>query len=886
MTAVTPMMRQYLEIKHKYKESILFFRLGDFYEMFYEDAVLASRELELTLTGKDCGLAERAPMCGVPYHSAASYITRLIDKGYKVAICEQLTDPAAGKGLVERDVVRIITPGTVVDPAMLDEKKNRYVLCLAFAGKGVAMAYADVSTGEFIAHWLPNAESALRDEMVRVDPQEVLTNNKEALIANMDDLPMMLTRLPEAAFAKKGARELLLDHFHVATLTAIGLEEQDKRVSAAGGPLRYLSDTQKNDLRHFTRLTVYQGGGTMYLDRATRKNLELTESIRSGERRGSLLWLLDETSTAMGARMLRSWVETPLTDPARIRARLDAVEALKEDWIIAQELAEALDNVSDLERLLSKISYHSLTGRDCLALRRSLLSVGPIKKLLQKFTISPMMALQHTLAPLTSLCELIEAAIHPEAPLSLADGGVIADGYHSELDQCRSASISGKQWVLELEAAERRETGIKNLKIQYNRVFGYLIEVTKSYLGQVPLRYVRRQTLANCERFVTPELQEIERKITGAQQQAQALEGQLFGQVKEAIAREIGMIQQNALILKTLDALLSLAKVARSYHYVKPAITEDGIIRILDGRHPIVEKTQTDTPFVPNDALLDNDENRMLIITGPNMAGKSSYMRQIALMTLMAHMGSFLPAGEASISVCDRVFTRIGASDDLASGQSTFMVEMSETASILRNATGKSLIVLDEIGRGTSTFDGLSIAWAVVEYLLDPNKIGAKTLFATHYHELAELGNILPRARNANVSVQEWQGRLVFLHKIADGPCDRSYGLHVAMLAGLPRPVVERAREILEGLESQADERDGDYLRNGDALRAAARIVQQDLFAGPLGDPEGALLHLYSLDLDRLKPDQALAELKNIRAIAGDALYYAPARKRRKKSDV
>ena len=801
MAAVTPMMQQYLEIKHKYKDCILFFRLGDFYEMFYEDAVLASRELELTLTGKDCGLAERAPMCGVPYHSAASYITRLIDKGYKVAICEQLTEPTAGKGLVERDVVRIITPGTVVDPTMLDEKRNRYVLCVAFAGKGAALAYADVSTGEFIVHWLPGAETALRDEMVRVNPQEVLTNSEDTLNQYMDDLPVMVTQLPETVFAKKGAKELLLEHFHAANLTALGLEEQDKRVSSAGALLRYLSDTQKNDLRHFTKLTAYQGGGTMYLDRATRKNLELTENLRGGERRGSLLWLLDETSTAMGARMLRNWVEAPLTDPVRIRARLDVVEALKDDWITAQEIAEALDSVADLERLLSRISYNSLTGRDCLALRRSLLSVGPIKTLLQKFAISPITALHHTLAPLTSLCELIDAAIHPEAPLSLADGGVIADGYHSELDQYRSASISGKQWVLELEAAERQETGIKNLKIQYNRVFGYLIEVTKSYLGQVPLRYVRRQTLANCERFVTPELQEIERKITGAQQQARALEGQLFDQVKEAIAKEIGMIQQNALAIKTLDALLSLAKVARSNHYVKPTITEDGVIRIEEGRHPIVEKTQTDTPFVPNDALLDAGENRMLIITGPNMAGKSSYMRQVAVMTLMAHMGSFLPAQKASISICDRVFTRIGASDDLASGQSTFMVEMSETASILRNATSKSLIVLDEIGRGTSTFDGLSIAWAVVEYLLDSKKIGAKTLFATHYHELSELEGRFDGVKNYCLSVKEHGEDVIFLRKVLSGGADKSYGVHVARLAGIPGSVVARAHEIQARLE-------------------------------------------------------------------------------------
>ena len=794
------MMRQYLDIKQRHKDCILFFRLGDFYEMFYEDATLASKELELVLTGKDCGLAERAPMCGVPYHSAATYITRLVEKGYKVAICEQMTEPSQSKGLVERDVVRIITPGTVVDPSMLDEKSSSYVLCVYFAGKAAALAYADVSTGEFVVHALADAAAFLRDELMRIRPHEVLTNDGEALLPCLYE-DTSISQLPDSAFARKGAQERVLGHFRAGSPVALGLDDRDRRLVAAGGLLQYLNDTQKNGLAHITQLTVYQGGDTMFLDRATRRNLELTESMRNGERRGSLIWLLDQTATAMGARLLRSWVEAPLVRLDRIRARLEAVEAFKDEMIVSDEIRSALESVADMERLLGKVSYNSLTARDCLALNRSLRSVEPVKALLERFDALSIAALRHTLSPLKTLCELLEASISLDAPLTLQEGGVIADGYNQELDGYRQASTNGKQWILDLEAAERAETGIKNLKIQFNRVFGFYIEVTKSYLGQVPLRYTRRQTLANCERYITPELQEIERKVLGAQQLALALETELFAQVKEAIAREIGMIQQNALALKTLDALLSLAKVARDNHYVKPHITEDGVISIREGRHPIVEKTVTDAPFVPNDVALDTGENRMLIITGPNMAGKSTYMRQVALITMMAHIGSFVPAQEASICVCDRIFTRIGASDDLAGGQSTFMVEMSETAAILRGATAKSLIILDEIGRGTSTFDGLSIAWAVVEHLLDTKRMGAKTLFATHYHELSELEGRFEGVRNYCITVKEHGEDVIFLRKIMPGGADKSYGVHVARLAGIPAPVVARAHEIQARLE-------------------------------------------------------------------------------------
>lgn len=800
MAGLTPMMRQYVEIKEKHKDCVLFFRLGDFYEMFFSDAELVSKELEITLTGKDCGLPERAPMCGIPHHASATYVTKLIEKGYKVAICEQVTDPALSKGLVERQVVRIITPGTVVDPSMLDEKSANYVLCVAFSGKGVSLAYADVSTGELIAHYLVDAARTLRDELMRIRPHEIVTNSIQQLSSYLSE-EVSSTALPDSAFQRRNTHKCIFEHYKVMTLSSLGLEDNDKRAIAVGALLRYLNDTQKNSLGHITQLTIYQGTDTMFLDRMTRRNLELTESLRSGERKGSLLWLLDKTSTAMGARLLRSWVESPMLSRERIEARLEAVGAFKDDFMVAAELSEALENVADMERLLSKISYNNLSARDCLALLRSLRSVQPVRELLSHFESLPIKALAHTLSPLDTLCDLLERAINPDAPITMGEGGMIRDGYNAELDEYRDATTSGKQWILDMETAERQATGIKNLKIQYNRVFGFYIDVTKSYLGLVPLHYVRRQTLANSERYITPELQEIERKITNAQQLALTLETRLFAEVRDEISRDIAAIQQNALALKTTDALLSLATVARENGYVKPNINENGVLHISEGRHPIVEKTVTDAPFVPNDVNCDTDENRMLIITGPNMAGKSTYMRQVALITVMAHIGSFVPADHADISLCDRIFTRIGASDDLAGGQSTFMVEMSETAGILRSATSKSLIILDEIGRGTSTFDGLAIAWAVVEYLLDQKKVGAKTLFATHYHELSELEGRFEGVKNYCISVKEHGEDVIFLRKIKSGGADKSYGVHVARLAGVPTAVVARAHEIQARLE-------------------------------------------------------------------------------------
>ena len=856
---VTPMMQQYLDVKDRHQDCIVFFRLGDFYEMFYEDAILVSRELELTLTGKDCGLSERAPMCGIPYHAAAVYVQRLIEKGHKVAICEQTSNPALSKGLVERDVIRIITPGTVVDPAMLDEKSNNYILCVAFHGKEASLAYTDVSTGEFTVHLLRDATMRLRDELTRIHPQEIITNDEKTLSACLGDT-VAVTQLAASAFERKHAEQQLWEHFQVATTTALGLETRDKRVIAAGALLRYLNDTQKNSLTHITHITPYQGGDTMFLDRQTRRNLELTESLRSGERRGSLLWLLDKTQTAMGARLLRSWVEEPLINPSRIQARLTAVDALKNNYIAADELTDALHGVADLERLLGKISYNSLNARDCLALLQSLLRVAPIKAQLSNFASPTIQALGHTLAPLQALCKLLSCAIHPDAPPVLSDGGLIADGYNDELDGYREASSHGKQWILDLETAERQETGIKNLKIQFNRVFGYYIEITKSNLASAPLRYTRKQTLANAERFVTPELAEIERKITGAQQAALALETQLFSEIRSEIAKEIPAIQQNALAMKTLDALLSLAHVARDYDYVMPTITEDGVIDIRNGRHPIVERMLSDESFVPNDVLLDTDGNRMLIITGPNMAGKSTYMRQVAQIVVMAHIGSFVPAESAQIGLCDRVFTRIGASDDLAGGQSTFMVEMSETANILRNATAQSLILLDEIGRGTSTFDGLSIAWAVVEHILDKKKIGAKTLFATHYHELSELEGRFEGVRNYCITVKERGEDVIFLRKIQPGGADKSYGVHVARLAGIPASAVARAHEIQARLEVSDINQETISQNIMEQKKKANR--QTDLFHL---EQDALLEELKSMDVLSITPMDALNALFRLR---------------------
>ena len=855
--ALTPMMQQYMEVKNKYKDCILFYRLGDFYEMFFDDALTASRELELTLTGRDCGLAERAPMCGVPYHAVEGYLDRLIEKGYKVAICEQLEDPALAKGLVQRDVIRVVTPGTVIESAMLDERSNNFLLSVCFAGDKAGLAFADVSTGEFFVHQVTDAPHTLADEVTRIGPVELSTNDLAKLRDCIAREDLSMSEQPAVGFQYQNASEALCRHFHLQDLSPLGLTDEYRLAAqAAGALMRYLSDTQKNALEHITELRIYQGGSAMLLDRNTRRNLELTESLRSRTKKGSLLWLLDKTSTAMGGRLLRSWIEQPLVDRAKILRRLDAVEEFAGQHVLTMTLSEELQGVYDVERLLSKVSYKSLNARDCLSLCASLKKVPGIRSLLENAKSEGVKAVYALLDPLADLTALLDRAIHPDAPILISEGGIIRDGYSPVLDEYRSAATNGKQWIVDLEAKEREETGIKNLRIQYNRVFGYYIEVTKSYYDMVPMRYQRRQTLANCERYVTPELREIEQKIVGAQEQSVRLELQLFTELREKIAGQIARIQHTAMGLKSLDALLSLAKVAVANHYVRPEITEDGSLEILEGRHPVVEQTMQEGGFVPNDTAMNQDDARMLIITGPNMAGKSTYMRQVALITLMAHLGSFVPAKTAKIPIVDRIFTRVGASDDLASGQSTFMVEMSETAYILRNATAKSLIILDEIGRGTSTFDGLAIAWAVVEYLCDKQKVGAKTLFATHYHELSELEGHVEGVQNYCISVKEHGEDVIFLRKIVRGGADKSFGIHVARLAGVPHPVLVRAHEIQARLEvSDVNKIGQNILGEGEKPRENEQV---NLFE--VGKTE-IINELQSLDVMALTPMDAINKL-------------------------
>ena len=840
------MMQQYLRIHDQYADCLLLFRLGDFYELFFEDAKTASRELELTLTGKDCGLEERAPMCGVPYHSVNTYIEKLIAKGYKVAICEQMEDPALAKGLVDRDVVRVITAGTVTDPAMLEDKANNYLMCVYLDGKKTGIAYADVSTGEFFV--MEPEVNLLRAQIVRVNPMEVICNDPPHLTALTGGDIRGLNGQPRVWFQRKNAEDTICEHFHLSQLTSLGLDDKKEATCAAGALLRYLHETQKNSLEHIRTLRIAENGKTMLLDQNTRRNLELTESLRGERRKGTLLGLLDLTSTAMGGRLLRRWVEQPLLDEKEINNRLDAVEELVNDRILGMTLAEELEGVYDMERLMNKVAYRNMNARDCLALCASLKRIPGIRNLLINVQSAEMIRIHDELNPLEELTDLLDRAIHPDAPVIITEGGIIREGYSQILDEYREAQTSGKQWILDLEAREREETGIRNLRIQYNKVFGYYIEVTKSFLSQVPERYIRKQTLTNAERYMTPELKEIEQKIIGAQEQSIRLELQLFSEIRDRIAEQIEGIQRTAQALKELDVFQSLSRAASENHYVRPSITSDGTLSIVEGRHPVVERNMKDGGFIPNDTLLDGNENRMMIITGPNMAGKSTYMRQVALICLMAQIGSFVPAREASLPVCDRIFTRVGASDDLASGQSTFMVEMSETAHILRNATKNSLIILDEIGRGTSTFDGLSIAWAVVEYIADKERIGAKTLFATHYHELSELEGHLDGVKNFCISVKEHGEDVIFLRKIVRGGADKSFGVHVARLAGVPHPVIVRAHEIQARLE-------------------VSEINQNTIGQNILGEDTGFRKN-EQMDLFEYKKDEIIKELQEIDVMA------------------
>ena len=801
---LTPMMKQYMQTKEEYKDCILFYRLGDFYEMFFDDALTASKELEITLTGKNCGLEERAPMCGIPYHAVDSYLNRLVSKGYKVAICEQVEDPKTAKGIVKREVIRVVTPGTNLDTQGLDETKNNYIMCIVYMADRYGLSVADVTTGEYLVTEL-DSQTKLMDELYKFMPSEIVCN--EAFYMSGLDLDDLKNRLHMAIYSLEAwyfddalCRETLQEHFKVASLEGIGLSDYECGMIASGALLKYLEETQKNSLSHMSRLTRYATGNYMVPDSATRRNLELVETLREKQKRGSLLWVLDKTKTAMGARTLRKYVEQPLIDKKSIVKRLDAVAELKDNAICREEIREYLNPVYDLERLVGKITYQSANPRDLIAFQSSLSMLPSVKCILKDMESDLLKEIYEELDPLEELCDLVGRAIQEEPPLAMKEGGIIKDGYNEEVDRLRKAKSEGKNWLADLETKEREKTGIKNLRIRYNKVFGYYLEVTNSFKDLVPDYYTRKQTLANAERYIIPELKELEDTILGAEDKLCALEYELYCEVRNTIAAELTRIQRTAKAVAKLDVIASLALVAERNNYVRPKINEKGVIDIRDGRHPVVEKMIPNDMFIANDTYLDDKKQRISIITGPNMAGKSTYMRQAALIVLMAQLGSFVPASSANIGLVDRIFTRVGASDDLASGQSTFMVEMNEVANILRNATSKSLLILDEIGRGTSTFDGLSIAWAVVEYISNSKLLGAKTLFATHYHELTELEGKISNVNNYCIAVKEKGDDIVFLRKIVKGGADKSYGIQVAKLAGVPDPVINRAKEIVEEL--------------------------------------------------------------------------------------
>ena len=852
------MMTHYLETKKAYPDCLLFYRLGDFYEMFFEDARLASKELELTLTGKECGLEERAPMCGVPFHAADSYINRLVKRGYKVAVAEQMEDPKLAKGLVKREVIRVVTPGTVTAAGALEEEKNNYLAAVSEENGRYGLAFADISTGSFFVTEA-DGRKELGDILAEFHPAELLKRKNLSLDGCLrHEEELAISELPDSAFLRDNAVSLLTEHFRAATTEALGLSDYPLGTLAAGAALRYLYDTQKNSCELITELKAYRGNAYLFIDAASRRNLELTETLRDKNKHGSLLWVLDRTKTAMGARFLRNLLEKPLLGIPEIEARQDAIQEFLSRYIDREELREYLAPIYDMERLMGRITLGSANARDMLAFGSSIAALPPIKDLLESFSAPLLRDFSQSLDDLRDLSALLARAIADDPPLTLREGHIIKDGYHEDVDRYRRASTEGKQWLAELEEREREKTGIKNLRIKYNKVFGYYFEVTKSALSQVPDYFQRRQTLANAERYTTEELGKLEESILGAEEKLLTLEFDLFQEVRQKLSAEVARIQTSAGIIAYLDALLSLADVAERYQYVRPKLTADGPLRIVGGRHPVVERMMESGRFVENDTLLDSEENRIAVITGPNMAGKSTYMRQTALIALLAQTGSFVPATEAEIGISDRIFTRVGASDDLASGQSTFMVEMTEVANILRNATKRSLIILDEIGRGTSTFDGLSIAWAVVEYLATGRLAGAKTLFATHYHELTELEGSIPGVHNYCIAVKEQGDTIAFLRKIVKGGADQSYGIQVAKLAGVPETVTARAREIaaeLSGADIAA--RAKELAARGQA--AAAFPAEHAPCEAPLQPAERDILErLKKADLSELTPRAAI----------------------------
>ena len=810
MAEVSPMMQNYLATKEQYKDCILFYRLGDFYEMFFDDAIVASRELEITLTGRACGLEERAPMCGVPYHAVEIYISRLIAKGYKVAICEQLEDPKTAKGIVKRDVIRVVTPGTVIETNMLEEKKNNYIMSISKKGMYYGLAICDISTGDFYATQIKLPENnfeKLLDEYARYSPAELVVDT--AMGASEKELNILKDRNNTFVTVRDNNtfsedKETLLKLYTIVDgyeKEKDSFDTEELVVAAINGLLNYFTETQKVKLEHINKIKIYEVRKYMALDINARRSLELTERMRDKSKRGTLIWVLDKTSTSMGGRLLRRWINDPLLDIKEINERLESVKELKDNMMVRGDITELLKKVYDIERLAGKIAYGNANARDLISLRNSLSNLPELKKVLNVTNSTMLKNLYDRLDELQDIYTLIQNSIVDEPPISIKEGGIIKKGFNQDIDEYREASTQGKNWIISLEAKEKERTGIKNLKVGYTKVFGYYIEITKSFLDKVPEDYVRKQTLTGAERFITPELKQIEDKILGSEEKVVALEYQVFTEIRNEIARNIERLQKSASAISNVDVLTSLAIVAEENNYICPEVNEGNVIDIKGGRHPVIEKMIDSGSFVENDTYLDSDNIRIAMITGPNMAGKSTYMRQVAIITLMAQIGSFVPAQEAKIGIVDKIFTRVGASDDLSSGQSTFMVEMNEVANILKEATPKSLVILDEIGRGTSTYDGLSIAWAVAEYIADEEKIGCKTLFATHYHELLQLEEKVPGIKNYQVAVKEKGEDIIFLRKIIEGGTDESYGIHVAKLAGVPRSVVTRANKILHSLE-------------------------------------------------------------------------------------
>ena len=864
---MSPMMQEYCKTKEEYKDCILFYRLGDFYEMFFDDALLVSKELELTLTGKDCGLEERAPMCGIPFHAADTYINRLIERGHKVAICEQVEDPKKAKGLVKRAVIRVVTPGTTLDATSLDESKNNYLMSIVSIADRFGCAIADITTGDCFLTEVPNSQK-LVDEINKFSPAEIICNDSFFMSGvDTDDLKerlgICIFSLDAWYFDDDTCRKELREHFHVTNLEGLGISDYDSGIIAAGALFLYLKETQKTALSQMTTIRPYTAERYMLIDSSSRRNLELVETLREKQKRGSRLWVLDKTKTAMGARTLRSFVEQPLIDAEEINRRLEALEELNEKPMLRDEIREYLNPVYDLERLVSRISFKSANPRDMVAFASSLEMIPYIKQVLKDCQAPILKEIYEDMDSLEDITDLIKHAIVDEPPLAQKDGGIIREGFNEDVDKFRSARTDGKKWLTELETKERERTGIKSLKIKYNRVFGYALEVTNTFKELVPENYIRKQTLANAERYITEELKNLENMILGAEDKLYALEYELFSNVRDKVGQEVIRIQRTAKAIAGLDVFASLALVAERNHYVRPKVNEGGIIDIKGGRHPVVEQMIDNDMFIANDTYLDNTKKRISIITGPNMAGKSTYMRQTALIVLMAQIGSFVPADKAVVGIVDRIFTRVGASDDLASGQSTFMVEMTEVANILRNATAKSLLILDEIGRGTSTFDGLAIAWAVIEHISNTKLCGAKTLFATHYHELTELEGKLSGVTNYCIAVKEKGDDIVFLRKIVKGGADKSYGIQVAKLAGVPDSVINRAKELVEELS------DADITAAVKDLASPKKKpkVEMDMAQMSLFDTvqdNDIIEELKGIDIGNLTPMEALNTLYNL----------------------